>query len=66
MFKEEVKELKGQAELAKMQLQYGEISYDEAKVMAKPYVDAFNDKSKEIAKKYNMRPKTISVNKFLR
>ena len=61
-----MKDLKGQAELAKMQLQYGAITYDEAKKMAKPYVDAFNEKSKEIAKKYKVRPKTISVSSFLR
>ena len=63
---EEVKELKGRAELAKVKLLYGEISYEEARLMVKPYVDLFNEKSKEIAKKYNVRPKMTSVSNFLR
>lgn len=60
------KELKMRADAAKANLYLGAITYDEAKEAVKPYVEAFNKKSKEIAKKYNQRPRTITVSKFLR
>jgi hypothetical protein len=36
-----------------------EISYEEAKRQSKPLIDEFNEKAKQIAKKYNKRPKLI-------
>ena len=66
MFKEEVANLKQDAELAKMKLLYGELDYAEAVEMVKPYINAVNEKSKSIAKKYNQRPKLVSVKGYLR
>lgn len=43
-----------------------EVSRDEAKKFIMPYIEAFNQKSTEIAKKYGMRPKTITFAKFIR
>jgi hypothetical protein len=33
-----------------------EINYEEAKKLAKPIIDAYNEKAKVIAKKYNKKP----------
>lgn len=60
------KELKMKADVAKANLYLGTFTYDEAKEAIKPYVEAYNKKSKEIAKKYNQRPRTITVASFLR
>lgn len=66
MFNNEVQELKANAETARAKLLHGVIDYKTAKEMTEPYIDAVNAKSKEIAKKYNMRPKLVSVKAFLR
>lgn len=66
MFKEEVANLREEAELAKVKLLYGEIEYAEAVEMVKPYINAVNEKSKSIANKYNQRPKLVSVKGYLR
>lgn len=66
MDKEKIKILKAQADEAKASLKLGFIDYAEAKKMASPYVKAFNEKSREIAKKYNQRPRTINVASYLR
>lgn len=60
------KELKMQADMAKANLYLGTFTYDEAKKVVQPYVKAYNKKSKEIAKKYNQRARTITVSGFLR
>ena len=44
----------------------GIITRDEAKERIKPYADAFNKKSKELAKKYNVRAQKFSFNAFMR
>lgn len=62
----ETKALKDKAYIAKFELMHGEITYKEALEMVKPYIDAVNAKSKEIAKKYGMRPKLVNVKSFLR
>lgn len=64
--KKEIKELKEQAEHAKALLAIGAISYEEAKEKVSPYINEVNRKSKEIAKKYNQRPKFVSIRGFLR
>lgn len=43
-----------------------EVSREEAKEKIMPYIETFNNKSTEIAKKYGMKPKTISFAKFIR
>lgn len=44
----------------------GIISRKDAVVGITPYIDACNEKSKELAKKYNQRPKLVTVMGFLR
>ncbi|OFI48831.1 hypothetical protein BG261_05430 [Floricoccus tropicus] len=60
------KELKIKAEQARSLYRSNLITRAEAINMIEPFVVAFNVKSKEIAKKYNQRPKAISVASFLR
>lgn len=57
--------LKTKAEQARTLLRIGEIDFDEAKKLVKPYIDLVS-KSKEIAKKYNQKPRLVSVSGFLR
>lgn len=44
----------------------GFITYDEAKLQAKPFIKIFNDISKEKAKKYGVKAKFISFTGFMR
>lgn len=44
----------------------GAISYERAKEMAKPHIDALNEKAKEIGKKYGMKPRLITFASFMR
>ncbi len=44
----------------------GIITYDAAKIQAKPFIKVFNDISKEKALKYGLRPKLISFAGFMR
>lgn len=60
-------------EEARMQAEYyrslyrsNQCSRDKAKEMIQPYLDLVNEKSKEIAKKYNQRPKFITFNPYVR
>lgn len=59
-------ELKHKAYVAKLMYQTGRISRAEAKAEIQPYIDLFNEKSKEIAKKYNQKAKTISFISYVR
>ncbi|PEN61598.1 hypothetical protein [Bacillus wiedmannii] len=43
-----------------------QISRDEAKVEIMPYVNEFNRKSKEIAKRFNQSPKLTTFSNFIR
>lgn len=58
--------LKENADKARMLYRSNLISREEAVKDIQPFIETFNAKSKEIAKKYNQRPKTISVISFLR
>ena len=44
----------------------GKISREEAKEHIAPYLDYVNEKSKELAKKYNQRHKEITFSYYLR
>jgi len=57
---------KDQAESAKLQYKTGAITRDEAKELIEPYINEFNAKSKEIAKKYGMKAKLISFATYIR
>lgn len=62
----EIEVLKRVAESAKALYHRNVITREEAKKDIKPYIDAFNKKSVETAKKYGMRPMKISFAKFVR
>lgn len=63
---EQIKELKAQAEEAKASYMYDTITRKEAIERVTPYVKALNKKGRELAKKYGMRPKPVTVIGFLR
>lgn len=63
MGKEEIKEMAFQARTL---YQIGVISRKEAKEKIEPYIEIFNLKAVEIAKKYNLKPKKISFAGFVR
>lgn len=50
----------------KYKLKIGVISYDEAKQRATPFLNAMNEKSKEIAKRHGVKPKKITFAGFMR
>ena len=47
-------------------LKMGAIDFDKAKEMAKPHIDAINEKSKEIAKKHGVKPRLVYFHNFVR
>ena len=66
MFAKEIEKEKRLAEENRALYRLGEVSRDEAKKYIMPYIDAFNQKSTEIAKNYKMSPQKISFAKFCR
>lgn len=50
----------------KMWLYSGAITYAQAQRMAKPHLDAMNEKSREIAKRLGVKPKLINFASFMR
>lgn len=50
----------------KMDLALGNISYDQAKIQAEPVIKRINDKARELAKKYNQRPRLVSFGSMFR
>lgn len=64
--KQENKELVNMAHETRHLYAIGEIPREEALERVEPYIKKFNQKSREIAKKYGLRAKTISAKKFLR
>lgn len=63
---QEVKELLARAQEARALYNAGKISREQAKAEIDPYINLFNKKSKELAKKYNQKPKLISFSSFVR
>ena len=63
---QEMATLKREADTARMLYHLGQITREEARESINPYKEAFNKKSKEIAAKYNVRPKMFSLAAFLR
>lgn len=61
-----VQEYKEQADKAKYLYKTGHITREQAKAQIQPYIDYFNKRSKEIAKKYNQRPKLINFAGYTR
>jgi hypothetical protein len=50
----------------KMWVCQGAITYDRAKQMAEPHIHALNEKAREIAKKYGLKPRLITFAAFMR
>lgn len=50
----------------KFKLHIGIISYDEAKKRAEPLLKIMNEKSIEIAKRLNVKPKKFTFSSFMR
>ena len=44
----------------------GAVSYEKAKELAKPRIDAINEKSKEIAEKHGVKPRLVGFHNFVR
>lgn len=63
---EHIKELKQKAEIARLQYQLNHITRDEAKEQIMPYIDTINERSKELAKKYNQKPKLVTFVAYIR
>lgn len=61
-----IKKLKEDADNAKARYAMGYIDKSEVLIHIEPYVKAFNEKAKEIAVKYNQKPKTITTLKYLK
>ena len=47
-------------------LDLGWITYGQAQEMAKPTIDSINEKSKEIAKKYGVKPQLVTFSMLMR
>lgn len=63
---EEIFKMKQEAEHYSYLYNIGTISREEAKEKIQPYLDKVNEKSKELAKKYNQKPKKVNFNTFIR
>lgn len=61
-----LKELKGQALEARYLYNTGKITYKEVEEMIKPYKKAFDEKAREIAEKYNQKPKKLKISDFIK
>lgn len=62
----EIQILKERAESYKVLYQTNQVNRDEAISNIQPYIDAVNAKAKALAKKFNVRPKLVTVAGFLR
>lgn len=60
--------IKNREEIAdiKTKLDFGQITYAEAKSLVAPIVERINEQAVAIAKKYGMRPQKVSVISLLR
>lgn len=63
---DEVLKLKQKAEEYRFLYKTNQITRDIAKNNIVPYINAINEKSKEIAKKYNQKPKKVTFITFIR
>lgn len=61
-----IDQLHHKAKQAKVLLAIGEITLEEAKEQARPFIDQANKKAVELAKKFQVRPKLMNLSSFLR
>lgn len=64
--KKEILELRNKAEEGRYLYRINKISREEAKIMIEPYLDAVNNKQKELAKKYNQKVKKVTFISYIR
>lgn len=64
--KKEILELRNKAEEGRYLYRINKISREEAKIMIEPYLDAVNNKQKELAKKYNQKVKKVTFVSYIR
>ena len=62
----EAKQKREKIEAIRGQLSDGFITYEQAKKQAEPIIASINAKAREIAKKYNHRPRLVSFNEIMR
>lgn len=62
----EAKQNREKIEAIRVQLSHGVITYEQAKKQAEPIIASINARAKEIAKKYNQRPRLVSFNEIMR
>ena len=60
------KNLLEEAEQARARFRTGQIGHDEAYAIAQRYIDRVNEKGIEIAKRFGVRPRPVSVRSFMR
>lgn len=61
-----IEALRQQAEKYKSMYKLNLCTREEAKNNIQPYLDELNKKSKELAKKYNQKPKKINFSSYVR
>lgn len=59
-------ELRAKAEEAKQLYRIGKMTREDAQQIIVPYLEAVNNKSKELAKKYDQKPKLVTFAAYLR
>lgn len=62
----EIAILKERAETYKALYQTRQVGREEALENIEPYIKAVNEKATQLAKKYNVRPKLVTITGFLR
>lgn len=62
----EMQALKDKAEKGRVLYNTGHIERKEAEAMIMPYINAVNARSKELARKYNQRPRLTNFKAFIR
>lgn len=62
----EVSMIKDRAEKARMLYRSGDMSFEDVKQVVGPYTTAVERRSKELAKKYGMRPQRFNLKAWLR
>ncbi|CUB44701.1 MULTISPECIES: hypothetical protein [Bacillus] len=62
----DILDLKTTAEAARAAYKMGHLSREEAIIKIEPYLIRVNEKAVAIAKKYNQRPRKVSLTSFLR
>lgn len=61
-----INELRAQAEHYRTLYRMGAVDVAKAKEMINPYIEAVNEKSKQLAKQYNVKPKFVSFGGYCR